>query len=333
MKVVQISESAFTVQGHGVHTAYIETLEALKKVPGITVTTNDKLPADIRHIHTIGTYALWQLLFLKGKKIVSAHIVPDSLVGSLRGASWWKGLAAWYLKFFYNLADAVIAVSDETKQDLLKLGVKTPIYVIYNMINTEAYRPQKDSKRNARKKLGFRDDDWIIVSNGQVQPRKRVDIFVNLASEMPKDKFAWIGGIPFKAAAASYESMKKIMTEAPKNVQFTGVIDPTEVKDYFHAADVFIMPSDQETFGLAIVEAAASDLPVVLRDTPDYDKTFRSFSLLCSEDGFVETLRRLRNDQKLYDEMVEKSRQLARKYDSKTIVKDLVKLYKKVLNG
>lgn len=333
MKVVQISESAFTVQGHGVHTAYIETLEALKKVPGITVTTNDKLPADIRHIHTIGSYALWQLLFSKGKKIVSAHIVPDSLVGSLRGASWWKGLAAWYLKFFYNRADAVIAVSDETKQDLLRLGVKTPIYVIYNMINSEAFKPKATSKKLARTKLGFSQGDWIIASNGQVQPRKRVDIFVDLAKKMPDCRFVWIGGIPFKAAAAGYESMKKVMTEAPTNVQFTGVIDPAVVKQYFQAADIFIMPSDQETFGLAIVEAAASGLPVVLRDIPDYDKTFRPFSLTCHEDGFVEVLKRLKNDPKLYAEMVKKSQHLAEKYDSKTAVNNLIELYKKVLNN
>lgn len=334
MRVVQVSESVFTVQGHGVHTAYLETLAALKKVPGVEAVTNDKQPADIRHIHTIGTYALWQLLFLKGKKIVTAHVVPDSLVGSLRGARWWKGITTWYLKFFYNRADAVIAVSDETKQDLIKIGVKAPVYVIYNMIDTKAFVASEPGlKKTLREQLGFKKNDWIIVSNGQVQPRKRVDIFVDLARKMPDVEFVWVGGIPFKAAAASYESMKKIMTEAPKNVRFTGVIEVAEVKKYLQVADVFMMPSDQETFGLAIVEAAATGLPVVLRDIPDYDKTFRPFSLLCAEDGFKDVLEKLRTDKKLYEKMVKKSALLARRYDSETIVKDLLELYKKVLNS
>ena len=72
-------------------------------------------------------------------------------------------------------------------------------------------------------------------------------------------------------------------------------------------------------------------MPVVLRDIPDYDKTFRPFSLTCHEDGFVEVLKRLKNDPNLYAEMVKKSQHLAEKYDSKTAVNNLIELYKKVL--
>lgn len=331
MKVVQISESEFTVQGHGVHTAFVETVRGLKKHVGVEVAINTKEVADIRHIHTVGLYALRQLLFGKGKKVVSAHIVPDSLVGSLRGARFWKGAARVYLRYFYNHADAVIAVSDGTKEILTRMGVKKPVTVIYNMIDTSLYKATPAERRAARRELGYGEKDWIVVSNGQVQPRKRVDTFVKLASVLPDTKFVWVGGIPFKNAAANYEKMKKLMHRAPKNVQFTGVVKLDDVKKYFHAANVFIMPSDQETFGLAIIEAAASGLPLVLRDIHDYDQTFRADALVGDDKTFAAILERLHADKKLYDEMVKKAANVARRFDSLTVTDELVALYKSLL--
>lgn len=332
MKVVQVSESEFTVQGHGVHTAFVETVRGLRKHGEVTLETNVKEPADIRHIHTVGPYALRQLLFGAGKKVVSAHIVPDSLVGSLRGAHLWKGLAKVYLRFFYNRADAVIAVSDATKEVLVTMGVKKPITVIYNMIDMSLYRATAAERKRARHAFGYTEKDWIVVSNGQVQPRKRIDTFIRLATALPDMQFIWVGGIPFKGAAANYEQMKKLIKQAPKNVRFTGVVKLDDVKQYFHAADVFIMPSDQETFGLAIVEAAASGLPLVLRDIHDYDQTFRPDALMGNDETFAALLQRLRSEPKLYKEMVAKAATLAERYDCTTVTDELVALYKSLLD-
>ena len=150
MKVVQVSESEFSVQGHGVHTAFVETTNALRRQPDIEVVVNSREPADIRHIHTVGMYAWRQLLFGKGKKIISGHIVPDSLVGSLRLAKGWKGMASWYLKYFYNRADAVIAVSDATRDELQRidaLGVGR--FVLERpQLRRQRTRPRLQQRRN-----------------------------------------------------------------------------------------------------------------------------------------------------------------------------------------
>ncbi len=330
LKVIQVSESAFSVKGHGVHTAFVETVNAVRKQPNINTLVNSSQSADIRHIHTVGLYSLVQLLFRDGKKVVSAHIVPDSLIGSLRFAKSWAWLAKLYLRFFYNHADAVIAVSDDTKNDLLRLGVKAPVYVIYNMIDTTRYARNDRSRSEARHNLGLDEKSWIVASNGQVQPRKRVDTFIRLAKELPDMHFVWIGGIPFKGAAANYEKMKKLMVTAPKNVTFTGVIDLEKVCEYLHASDVFAMLSEQETFGLAIVEAAASGLPVVLRDISDYDKTFRPYGVMCGEDDFAGKLRQLKDDKAFYEKMLASAEKLANTYDSETVTRELVKLYEEL---
>lgn len=331
MKIVQISESEFSVQGHGVHTAFVETVNGLSATAGNRVIKNSFHAADIRHIHTVGPYSLAQLLFAKGKKIVSAHVVPKSFVGSLVGTKYWLRLATWYLVWFYNRADAVIAVSDETKHQLEAIGVRRPIKVIYNMIDTSRYHFLAKDRQKSRRDLGIDPTKTVVLGNGQVQPRKRVDTFINIAKRLPDMQFIWIGGMPFGKAAASYSDMQKLVDSAPSNVKFTGVVDLEKVRQYFATGDIFVMTSDQETFGLAIIEAAASGLPVVLRDIADYDHTFRNDALVCQESEFVEAVTKLAGDRSYYEQMQAHSASIARRFDSRSVTDQLLSLYRSCL--
>jgi len=257
--------------------------------------------------------------------------VPDSFIGSLVGAKYWLWLAKLYLRFFYNRAALVIAVSDATKAELEKLGVNKPIKVIYNMVDTSRYHATSEQRAKWRKEFGFADT-FVVASNGQVQPRKRVDTFMRLARELPNMKFVWIGGMPFGRAGDDYHEMHALMTNTPPNVTVTGVIPLEKVRQYFAASDVFIMPSVQETFGLAIVEAAASGLPVILRDIPDYDQTFRPDAVMCDENDFRAAIERLADDKEYYTEMKSHAAALAKRYDSQTIAAELVDAYRSLLS-
>ena len=64
-----VSESEFTVQGHGVHTAYLEMRHILETNPNVKLLVNEKPNklTDITHIHTVGTFALRRLLSRKRK--------------------------------------------------------------------------------------------------------------------------------------------------------------------------------------------------------------------------------------------------------------------------
>ena len=331
LRIRQISESAFTVQGHGVHTAFVEMVAALRHHKDCEVIVNHRAKVDITHIHTIGIYSLAYLLLGSGKKVVSAHVIPESFIGSLVGAQYWMPLARWYVRWFYNRADVVVAVSESTKQALVFLGVKSPINVIHNMIDTSQYLSDAGSKERARKKLGIATDAWMVIGAGQVQPRKRVDSFIKTASQLPDSVFYWIGGMPFGKVAAEHSEMEHMIEVAPANVYFPGVIALDEMKHYYQAADVFFLPSEQETFGLVVVEAAASGLPVMLRDIPDYDETFRRDAVMASEENFASSLRMLRQDAHAYDKAKTAAHRIAQRFDSKTISEQVLDLYMNLL--
>ena len=334
LKVDMISESEFTVQGHGVHTAFVEMTNALKARDDADVVVNEARPeADIVHAQTIGLYSARKLRTSGGKKVISGHVVPASFIGSIKGAKLAEPLARMYLRRFYNKADLVLAVSDYTKEELKKIGVKKPISVLYNTIDTTTYANSTAKKKAARQNLGINKDAFVVVGNGQVQPRKRVDVFFAMAQKMPEMEFVWVGGVPFGAIAAENGAMQKMMKNPPKNLKFTGVIPLEEVPDYYRAADAFVLPSEQETFGLVVVEAAAAGLPVVLRDISDYDTTFRDGAVMAaSDDDFTVQVEKLRNNKKFYKQQQQAAEKIAKRFDSKAGGERLMEFYRSILD-
>lgn len=331
LRIRQISESEFTVQGHGVHTAFIEVVRALEKRPDVTVQKNGFGRFDITHTHTVGIYSLFFLLFGSGKKVISAHVVPASFVGSLVGAKYWLPLASLYFRWFYNRAHLVLAVSDATKRELIDLGVKREIAVTYNMIDTSVYATTPDDKLAAREELAIAPSAWVVVGAGQVQPRKRVDSMIATAIACPNIEFMWIGGMPFGKIASNSGEMQAMIDHPPKNMIFPGIVPLEKIKLYYQAADAFFLPSDQETFGLVVVEAASAGLPVVLRDIPDYNETFRDQAIMADEATFAGTFEKLQNNPQFYEASHIDSLALAERYDSKAGGETLVSLYRRLV--
>jgi 1,2-diacylglycerol-3-alpha-glucose alpha-1,2-galactosyltransferase len=331
VKVNVISESAFTVQGHGVHTAFTETIDALRSYTDCDVKANVDRAADVIHIHTVGPYSLKKLLWGKGAKVVSAHVTPDSFVGSLVGAKYWYGLAKSYLRWYYNRADGVLAVSEEVLDELKVMGVRKPVYLVPNTIKTEPFAATKALKDAARTKFQIPADKFVVICNGQVQPRKRIDTFVAVAKACPETLFIWVGGIPFKRLAAASGAMDHVMHDHPSNVVFTGLVPRQHVIDYYQAADMFFLPSEQETFGIVIVEAAATGLPILLRDIEQYRKTFGDGYEKGTDTTFTAIIERFRTDKAYYSRWQVAAAHIAHRYDAKSGAANLMRVYEDVI--
>lgn len=329
MRVNVISESEFTVQGHGVHSAFVDTVEALKKYTDCEVTINSRRPADVVHIHSPGPYSLTKLLFDKGAKVVSAHVTPASFVGSLVLAKYWQGLAKVYLRWFYNRADAVLAVSSEVVDELKAMGVRKPVYLVPNTITTDAFKSSSELRERDRQELNIGRGEFVVLGCGQVQPRKRVDCFVGAAKALPGLRFVWVGGMPFKGIAAERAAMEKVMSHHPENINFTGLIPRSEVERWYRASDLFFLPSAQETFGLVILEAAAAGLPLLLRDLEQYRETFSGGYEQGNDDNFTTKIRRFAEDKEYYAKWQKAAAIIASRYDSKKGAERLMSVYEK----
>ncbi len=337
IRVNMVSESDISFQAHGVHTAYVEMASALEKRDDVQVIRGkfgEKVDCDVIHLQTIGN-RVWSKLFQKGpKKVISAHIVPASFIGSLVGAKYWSFAAKWYMKWFYNKADKVLAVSGMVAKTLHDdLDVPTDkIETFYNTINMDTYKCTKKEREAARKKLGLSTNQKMVLGNGQVQPRKRLDVFVQMANDLPDVHFIWIGGITFKKLGADYANMQKLMSNLPKNMIITGVVDHSVVRDYYIAADIFCLPAEQENHPMCVLEAASAELPIILRDIHEYDDTFKHDAIRCVDGQFTDAVKKLINDKGLYDKQVVATKKIAERFDSNNAAKRLVQIYNDLIS-
>lgn len=337
LTVNMVSESDISVQGHGVHTAYDEMASALEARPDVRLIRGDfghQTPCDVVHLHTIGP-RVWRKLFQRGPaKVISAHVVPDSFVGSIILAKYWLPLARIYMRWFYNRADKVLAVSG-TVAKVLEQELHVPkqkIETFYNTVDMSRYAVDVTRREAARKKFALSESDFVVLGNGQVQPRKRLDVFVAMAKALPDVKFIWVGGIPFKQLGADYQEMHTLMTNTPPNMQITGVIPHDDVFAYLAAADVFCLPATQENHPMCVLEAAGAGLPIVLRDIPEYDDTFADDALKAKTDEeFVAAIRSLQEPH-VRAEWSARSAKIAARFDSHAAAERLVTLYRAIIN-
>lgn len=329
------SESDISVQGHGVHTAYVELASALEAREDVTLVRGrygERVDCDVYHLHTLGTGVWRKILDPRARKVVSAHVIPDSLVGSIRGARWWRPVAQRYMRWFYRRADRVLAVSGTVAAALEdELGVPAErIEVLYNTIDMAAYRTTPQDRARARSALGIPADAFVVVGVGQVQPRKRVDVFRSLAAELLDVHLVWVGGIPFKHLGADHGAMRRLMVDPPENLRFTDVIPHPEVRLHLQAADVFCLPAEQENHPMCILEAAGVGLPVVARDLREYDDSFGDDVLRCTDGTFAEAITSLRDDPEVYAAWQRRSARIAERFDSAAAAERLVGIYEEL---
>ncbi len=335
IRVNMISETEFTVKGHGVHTAYVEITEALRKNPHVEVEVNGQGKYDIVHIQTMGVYAM-KWLFKPGvRKVVSAHLVPDSFLGSIRWAEKWRWIATIYLKWFYSKAHLILACSGSVKKELVEdMGLKKT-EVLYNSIDMSRYERTEADRQKARSSLDIPPDRPVILGNGQLQPRKRFDLFFEMALNRPDYLFIWVGGIPFgQILGAEASRMQQYVDEAPENLIVTGIIPLEEVRRYYHAADIFTLPAEQENHPMCVLEAAGTGLPIVLRDIWNYQDTFKGGAVMAPDDeAFLTEIDHLAADPAYLRHWSERSRLIRDRFDSHQSAKRLVSFYEQLLKA
>jgi N-acetyl-alpha-D-glucosaminyl L-malate synthase BshA len=161
-------------------------------------------------------------------------------------------------KFSIEQSDGVTAISHYLKQRTLEeFDIQHPIEVIPNFVNCDLYCRKDDPALRAE---WAPEGEPILMHLSNFRPVKRlpdvVEIFALVREEM-RAKLVLIGDGPDRGAAEYLVRKKKLVHD----VHFLGKQD--RVYHHLAQADVFLLPSDMESFGLAALEAMACEVPVV----------------------------------------------------------------------
>lgn len=227
----------------------------------VSVVQNEKL--DLLHVHyaiphASAAYMAKQILRTQGIEIpviTTLHGTDITLVG--KDASYEP-----VVTFSINQSDGVTAVSEDLrKETFASFRITNDIEVIPNFIDLEKFKKQK---KDHFKKAICPNGEALIVHTSNFRKVKRVGdvirIFANLHKEIPS-KLLMIGDGPERARA---EALCRQL-EIGDDVRFLGKLEAVE--EVLSVADLFIMPSEKESFGLAALEAMACEVPVISSNT------------------------------------------------------------------
>lgn len=247
-----------------------DSIDKLQKVLGplsIDVAmVKDPITSDIVHCHTWYTFMAGFL----AKMLYDIPLVVT--IHSLEPLRPWKKeqlgngyhLSTWMEKTGVEAADRIIAVSNDSKKDIMKCYnvPEDKIEVIYNGIDLNQYK--KTDSNIARKKYGI--DGRYILFVGRISRQKGIIHLIDAVKYLPQDV-----KVVLCASTPDTEEIKMEMEEKvklyPNIIWIDKMVTKEEIIELYSNAEVFVCPSIYEPFGIINLEAMACNTPVVASAT------------------------------------------------------------------
>ncbi len=292
------------------------------------VNVQEKYGLDVLHVHYAVPHATAALL---ARRIMRQTNIPlPKIVTTLHGTDITlfasdKSMFST-IKYSIERSHCVTAVSQNLKNQTVKIfRIQKPIHVIYNFYNPVLV---KISREKVRRRLKIKPDDFLAIHLSNLRPVKRIPDLLKIAALLKKQrkfKLLILAGEPF----AKYRPLVK-------KLRLNNVLVRENVKDiqnYLNASDAGIYTSQDESFGMGILETMsygkpvlatrAGGIPEVMRDKID------GFLLKIGDTkSFAQKLELLMNNPGLTKKLGQNAGLRAKeKFSAGVIVKDYVKLY------
>ena len=236
------------------------------------------------------------------------------------------------VEFSINQSDTITSVSESLKKDTLQFfKITKEILVITNFIDNSDFI----SSSSCQRKQFAEEDEKILIHVSNLRPVKRVDevmqIFKNVNAKV-KSKLIIIGEGP------DMEKINQFLEENPSligKVRLLGKVN--DLYKVLQLSDVFLLPSEQESFGLAALEAMAAETPVISSNAGGIPEVnIQGETGFLAEIGNVEamsnyTIKLLSNDE-LLAEMKKNAKEQALKFDLRNILPLYEKMYQDTLD-
>lgn len=334
MKIHIISETEFISGSHGIHSAFLDHINLLEDIDDIDVTVNGEGNGDLLHSHTYGPYFLWKGWQYKGRRILTVHVVPETIAGAFPMQKYLLPFLRWYFKQIYAFADVCIAISPQTEKIVKQLSDNTRIVRINTPIKLGKWEYSLEKRHIGRRLLGLKPDEFVVLGVGKMQQEKGIDDFLTVAESIPQVRFVWVGSRNFGRLTDSVKQLDYRISHAPNNVKFAGVISPWQMPYVYAACDMLLYTPLNGSNAIVPLEAAACGIPVIFRDLDEYQGLFQSKYLKVADNkGFIEVVKNLQTDPEFYEIAANISKKLILQFDGVRIRQQLIKLYQELLDN
>jgi len=288
---------------------------------------------DLLHVHYAIPHSISAILAresLKPKRylpvITTLHGTDITLVGADRS----------YLpitRYGLQQSDGVTAVSKFLKQATIETFDFDEIEVIPNFICPNHYR--RDDDLPLLRELAPNDEKLLVhVSNFRAvkRPADCVEIFAKVLQKEINSRLVMVGDGPELSAVRHRARQLDVL----EKTEFVG--KQAKIADYLAVADVFLLPSEEESFGLAALEAQACEVPVVatrVGGLPEVvaDKESGFLSDIGDTEKMADDVIKVLSDEELHRAFGMRGRELAiARYSSELVIPQYIKFYEKILS-
>ena len=288
---------------------------------------------DVLHVHYAIPHAYAAYM---AKKILKENGYNIPIITTLHGTDiTLVGNNPFYkpaVTFSINKSDIVTCVSKSLMEDTREFfGIKREIKVIPNFIDIDKYAKKHNLCQG---NMLAQDDEKIIVHVSNFRPLKRIidvlKIFEKINQKI-NSKLIMVGDGPDKKKAKDFLRKNNLKNK----VIFLG--KTSEVDEILCSSDLFLLPSEKESFGLAALEAMALKVPVISTNIGGLkDLNINGNSGYTSDIGDIDSMAenaiKILSDGSLEKKYRNQAFENAKKYDIKTVIPLYEKIYDQALN-
>jgi glycosyltransferase involved in cell wall biosynthesis len=268
---------------------------------------------------------------IRPKSIVVIHDVFHKIDKNFHPL-YYRKYADFLLKRAVKNSELIIAVSESSKRDIIRFYnvPEEKIKVIYEAAE-DAFQPRDLSeieKRKLREKYNF--PEKFILYIGVLEERKNIEGIIKIA-DLIKDKtetpIFLFGRIGYKGNQYIKEMKKR------RNIQYKGFVENQDLPYLYNLATIFLFPSFYEGFGLPVLEAMQSGIPVLTSNTSSLPEIVKDGGIMHDPrdyEKFAKSIMKLLEDKDFYYKMRNKGLEQAKKFSWKQTTKELVNLFNQI---
>ena len=172
----------------------------------------------------------------------------------------------WFHNRIYSQLDAVITSTEAMKREMLATTVidADRVHVVPYGVRSNIIKPLPDSL-GVKSQFGIPDDAFVVGCIGRFDPQKDQSTLIEAfaAAKLPPNSILVLAGDPTPGYAGYAEELGRKVTELGIASRVIFLPFTQHVSRLFPCFDIFVMPSRSETFGLVVIEAMASGIPVI----------------------------------------------------------------------
>lgn len=244
-----------------IRTVDLDSGRVLTSTPALRSYVTKNEPSAIISIGAhVNLTTCWAVLASRSAPV---HIATEHSILKRMDESAKKFAMRTLMKAFYPRIDRVVAVSNGVVDDLRTVvGFDGEVDVIYNPIVSDALMEEAAQPVHHP---WFTDDTPVVLSVGRLAPEKRVDTLIRAFASSRDEldsRLVIVGDGPERT------TLERLVTrlDVDEHVEFLGFVE--NPYRYMAAADLFVLSSENEGFGMVLVEALSCGCPIVSTDCP-----------------------------------------------------------------